>query len=172
MLPGKTYGEGTKKAVMQFVSKYGKDIVEAIKKTGLFFSAVVAQKCLESGYGKSTLASKYNNFGGIKNFGKMENAGVVYLDTTEIVKGKKVGSKEPFATYPTPKAGFESYVRLLKSPTAKYTAAGVFTANSADEQILRMAQAGYTTMSPTDYLNSLKGILDCCDDVYSINRVI
>jgi flagellum-specific peptidoglycan hydrolase FlgJ len=154
-----------------FIDKYGKDIVSAIKGTGLFFTAVAAQKSYESDYGNSELASKYNNFGGVKNFGGLSGAGVVNLDTAEKINGKRVIKKQPFATYPNPKSAFESYVRILKDPTKKYTSNGVFTAIDPIDQIKRMVQAGYSTENINTYLNAVKGRIEAARDYSKLGKI-
>lgn len=166
-----TYGKATYAATKAFIDKYGIAIATAIKGTGLFFPAVVAQKALESGYGKSELAAKYNNFGGIKNFGSLPNAGKVMLDTTEIKNGQRVKVKQPFATYDNPTEAFQGYVKVLQDPKKKYISMGVFTAPSPEEQILRMVRAGYSTQTPTAYLRGLQPILDAARDYSKLGRV-
>ena len=154
-----------------FIDKYGKGIVSAIKGTGLFFTAVAAQKAYESNYGKSELSAKYNNFGGVKNFGELSGAGVVNLDTTEIINGRKVVKKQPFATYPNPQSAFESYVRILKDPTKKYTSNGVFTATDPIEQIKRMVQAGYSTQKIDTYLSAVRGRIEAARDYSKLGKI-
>jgi len=165
------YSSYTYDNMKAFIDAYGKDIVSAIKGTGLFFTAVAAQKAYESDYGNSELASKYNNFGGIKNFGGLSGAGVVNLDTTEIVNGRKVMKKQPFATYPNPKAAFQSYVRVLKDPTKNYTANGVFTATDPVEQIKRMVESGYSTQKVNTYLNAVKGRIEAARDYSKLGKI-
>ena len=165
------YGLATYNRTKQFIDTYGKDIIQAIRGTGLFFTAVVAQKALESGYGDSELAKKYNNFGGIKNFGDLPNAGVVHLDTAEVRNGHRVIVRQPFATFANPQIAFEEYVNVLKDPTKKYTAMGVFTAPSPEQQIIRMVKAGYSTMNPYKYLSLLQGIIDAARDYSHLGRI-
>jgi lysozyme len=154
-----------------FIDKYGKDIVAAIKGTGLFFTAVAAQKAMESDYGKSELSAKYNNFGGIKNFGSLSGAGVVKLDTTEYVNGKKIFVKAPFATYPNPKAAFDSYVAILKDPKKKYVANGVFDATDPLEQIKLIVKSGYATASVDGYANAVKGRIEAARDYSKLGKI-
>lgn len=157
--------------VKKFVDAYGKDIAKAIKGTGLFFSAVAAQKMYESDYGDSDLSKLHNNFAGIKNFGGLPNAGVVVLDTTERKGGRIVRVKQPFATFKTPFDAFDSYVKVLKDKTKKYTAMGVFTAATPEEQIKRMVQAGYSTQKPDVYLNQMKGIIEATRDYAKLGKI-
>ncbi len=165
------YSLAVKNATIKFFDRYGADLVAAITDTNLFFAAVLAQKALESGWGKSELASRYNNLGGVKNFGKMPNAGQVYLDTTEYENNILVKKKQPFATYSTPKIFFQEYVKVLNDPTKKYTSMGVFTAPTPEEQILRMAKAGYTTADPKKYLASMQGIINAALDIYKFGKI-
>lgn len=165
------YSDYTYQNMKQFIDLYGRDIAEAIRGTGLFFSAVAAQKAMESGYGQSELAKKYNNFGGIKNFGSLEGAGKVLLDTTEIRKGKKVKTKQPFATYKNPRQAFQSYVGVLKDPTKKYVEMGVFNAPTPEEQIIRMVKAGYSTNSPKAYLNLVQSRIDAARDYSKLGKI-
>jgi flagellum-specific peptidoglycan hydrolase FlgJ len=151
--------------VRYFVSKYGKGIGNAIKGTGLFFSAVVAQKMLESGYGKSDLAFYHNNFGGIK---AVQGYPKVTLDTTEVVRGKKVNVKQNFAKYPSPQSAFNDYVRIITT-SPRYAKA--LLADSPEKQISELAKAGYTTTPPTEYLNSMKGNIDRVRDMYQVGRI-
>lgn len=162
------YSNAVKVATQDFVNKYGQDIITAITDTGLFFMAVVGQKCLESNYGKSELASKYNNFAGIKNFGSLTGAGTVVLDTMET--GPDPVS-QPFATFDTPLQGFQAYVRVLQDPTKKYTSMSVFTATTPKDQIINMAKAGYTVTAPDKYYSMMKGIIDACTDLYPYGKV-
>lgn len=151
--------------VRYFVSKYGKDIGNSIKGTGLFFSAVVAQKITESGYGKSSLAVLHNNFGGVKAVSGFPS---VTMDTTEVVKGRTIKTKQSFAKYPTPKAAFDDYVRIITT-SPRYAKA--LTASSPENQILELAKAVYTTTPPQEYLNSMKGNIDRVRDMYQIGRI-
>lgn len=161
------YTAYSEELIKNFIKTYADDIVSAIKGTGLYFAAVVAQKCYESSYGNSVLASKYNNFGGIKNYGSLPNAGIVYLDTTEVINGvRQTVKKAPFATYANPRIAFQAYVDILRDPSKKYTSMGVFSAISPEDQITRIAKAGYTTTNPSSYLKSMQGIVNCVRDLY------
>lgn len=166
------YSLAVKNATIKFYDQYGADMIAAITDTGLFLPAVLAQKALESGWGQSDLATKYNNFGGIKNFGSLANAGVVRMDTTEVVNGKTIKKpNEPFATFASPKIAFQAYVNVLKDPSKKYTSMGVFTADDPYDQILLMAKAGYTTTAPDKYLASMRSIIDAVLDIYKIGKI-
>lgn len=75
---------------------------------------ILAQICLESRYGASELAAKYNNFGGIKAV-----AGQPYVEftTTECKNGVCYKTKAKFAKFPTVAAGLAAQATVL---TNKY----------------------------------------------------
>lgn len=164
-----TCGTGCRAKTDAFVSQYGTSIANAIADTGLFFSAVVAQNIVESGYGESELAAKYNNLGGVKALSGFPS---VSLDTTEVVSGRTVAKKQSFAVFPNADEYFKQYVKNLQSPTLNYTSMGVFDASTPEEQIQLMAQAGYTTKTPDDYLGSMDGILDYVRLKYGLGKIV
>ena len=136
----------TKVRTKLFLKKYGLDIAKAIQGTGLYFEAVVGQKCNESAYGTSNLAINANNFGGIRNFGSLAGA----IGTTA----------SGYAKFRTPQDCFKTYVQQLQSPTKKYTKNGVFTASSPEEQLTRMVNSGYAKGPASEYVRISKGAID------------
>jgi flagellum-specific peptidoglycan hydrolase FlgJ len=141
-----------------FIKKYGADIATAINGTGLYFEAVIGQKCMESAFGDSALAKGSNNFGGIKNFGNLQGA-----------SGK---TSSGFAIFPSPLACFQVYVRTLSSPTKKYIGMGVFTATSPEEQIKRMVMAGYCEgMTPAQYVSNCQSAIDATRDICPLGKI-
>lgn len=153
--------------VRYFVSKYGNDLAAAIKGSNLYFSAVAAQKIAESAYGKSELTKLHNNFGGVK---ALANYPKVAMDTVEVVKGKRVPTKDYFAKFPSPKEAFASYVRLLKG-NPRYSK--VFTAPTPEDQIKELAKAGYTTESPSSYLTLMQGNINRIREMYpTLGKII
>jgi flagellum-specific peptidoglycan hydrolase FlgJ len=51
------------KKCLQFLKQYNRDLVQAKADSNIFLATAVAQKCIESGYGTSSLARNYNNYG-------------------------------------------------------------------------------------------------------------
>jgi flagellum-specific peptidoglycan hydrolase FlgJ len=45
------------------------------------------------------------------------------------------------------------------------------TAKSPEEQILEMVKAGYSTLSPNEYMRLVKGNLDRVRDMYQVGRI-
>ena len=148
------YSLAVKNRATQFIKDYGKGIAQAIRGTGLFFPAIVAQKALESGWGTSGLTKEANNFGGIKYNPNIHEAFVV-SDTSEVVKGKKVRVPNvKFAKFTDPTEGIKKHFQVLMADRYKNAR---LNAKSPEEQIKMLVQAGYSTMNPTAYVNLMKG---------------
>jgi len=157
-----------------FIAKHIYQLTAAIKGTGIFFATIVAQKTLESGYGESELARKYNNYGGVKyGSGVWGATGSVSLDTTEVVGGKTLRTKASFAVYPSAIAAFSGYIKVLQDPNKSYTANGVFESKDPIQQIERIVKSGYTTTPLNRYLDArMKEQIDYITDKYKIGLII
>ena len=145
----------TKSLIKTFLQQHNDDIMNAIVDTGLYFPAVVAQLSVESANGTSDLAAKYNNYGGVK--GNADNG--VRMDTTET--NNNTPTEAYFKVYPNFQHFMRDYVGNLQTP--RYInggeLGGIFEATSPEDQIKRMASAGYSTMTPSVYLKKT-GIQD------------
>jgi flagellum-specific peptidoglycan hydrolase FlgJ len=145
--------------VRYFVDKYGVAFINAVKGTGLFLSGIVAQSIFESGYGRNLPTDKRsgaisNNFAGIK-YNPNIHEGYVVSDTTEVVKGKKVRVPNvKFAKFTDPTQGIKKHFAVLMGDRYKNAR---LNAKSPEEQIKMLVEAGYSTMSPTAYVNLMKG---------------
>jgi flagellum-specific peptidoglycan hydrolase FlgJ len=111
----------SKKKIIQTVSNLtNKQFIDKIKPyaisignaIGVPYKFIIAQICLETGYGKSSLSSKYNNYGGIKEFGSGPK---VSLLTTECKNGVCAKVYQPFAVYPTIQAGMEAQSKIYQN---------------------------------------------------------
>lgn len=111
--------------------------VEVSRKNGLFASVTLAQSALESNFGKSELASTYNNYFGIK-----AKSGGVELETEEYENGKSKRAKEPFKKYGSKKECFYDYATLI-SRAKRYEK--VKEAKDYKEAIVEIKSAGYAT---------------------------
>jgi flagellum-specific peptidoglycan hydrolase FlgJ len=153
------YSQILKNNVTAFVNKYGESIKAAIKGSGLYFETVVAQKCIESAYGTTDQAKLLNNFGGIvytRNF------------PSDVTKE----SWSMYAKFPTPQRCFQYYVANMKSPNKPYVSAGVFTAQSPEEQLLRINKAGYCAdPDPKTYSKQANPIIAAVRDLYKVGKV-
>jgi flagellum-specific peptidoglycan hydrolase FlgJ len=138
-----------------FVDTYGKDILTAIKGTQLYFPVVVAQMCLESGYGLTPVAKNYNNFSGIRNLsGRVPFATGASPDTNK------------YAIYPTPQAYFKGHVAVVLKD--RYKEKGLLTATTPEEQLMAIANGGYCAdpKDPNDYFKAINPILQKVKKMY------
>lgn len=158
------YSAYTASLIKSFVALHGADIVNSINNTGLFFPAVVGQLSVESANGTSSLAQNYNNYGGIK--GDAQNG--VALSTTE--GNNKTASVAYFKKYDSFAEFMIDYVSNLQSD--KYVNAGVFTATSPEDQITKMVEAGYSTMTPSAYLaGGVQDRIDATRDIFQLGTI-
>lgn len=141
-----------------FIKKFGIDVATAINGSGLFFEAVVGQKCMESAYGDSPIAKSANNFGGIKNFGHLTGS----IGTTD----------NGWAIFATPADCFRTYVSILQSPSKRYIQEGVFSATSPEDQIKAMVRAGYCLgLTPEKYVSNCQAAIDATRDICPLGRI-
>jgi flagellum-specific peptidoglycan hydrolase FlgJ len=91
------------------------------------------------GAGVSVLASKYNNFHGIQVYPKWKGKTVKLLDN-------QAGNHRTFCVYPSVQAGFNGFAEFL-SVNPRYAKAGVFNAQTPQQQINRIGEAGYSEVS-------------------------
>lgn len=163
------YSLAVKNRTQNFIKAYGAGIVNAIKGTGLFFPAVVAMKCLESGYGESTLSREAFNFGGIKYNPNIAGVvGFVTMDTTEFVRGKRVATKAKFSKFKDVESGIRATTKVLLLDRYKNAR---LNAKTAKEQVLMIARAGYTTTPANLYLSKLSGIIEATQDLTGLGRI-
>jgi len=87
------------------------------QQTGVPASVTIAQAILESGWGRTGLATKYNNFFGIKaNQDQIAAKDYCAFQTTEYENGQKVMVEADFAQYATPAESFLAHGQLLSRP--------------------------------------------------------
>ncbi len=154
--------------VRYFLYKYGKQFADAVKGTNLFYAGVVAQSIGETGYGRSTLASKANNFAGVKYVSSI-HSDFYETQTKEVKNGKTIAVTAKFAKFPTPLDGIKNHIATLLKPA--YEKARL-NAKSPEEQIKMIVQAGYATMSPTAYVNQIKGNIRRIQNKVPIGKVV
>jgi len=152
-----------KRNVQKYIEEYGLQAVEASKKTLqetgklLFPSVILAQSALESGWGKSGLTRRANNFFGIKVAGNPPWSGdSIKMRTREVFNGKTVYIKEPFRKYDTAEDSFYDRNNFLLQ-NKRYDRAGVFDAQTPIEQIQALKKAGYATAP--EYVQAISNIL-------------
>lgn len=127
-----------------FIKEIGPIAKEVDREFELLPSITIAQACLESDYGQSSLAQKYNNLFGVK--GNNPNTSAV-LTTKEYVKGKWVVVKARFQIYDSYEASIRAHARLFQKGTTwnKQQYRHVLTAKNYRKQAHALVQDGYAT---------------------------
>ena len=106
-------------------------------------SPIIAQAIIESGWGKSGLASKYHNYFGLK-CGSSWKGGSVNMATKEEYKpGVVTNIKDNFRTYEDFDAGIRGYFEFIN--TSRY--ANLKGVKSPEEYVRRIKADGYATSS-------------------------
>lgn len=156
----------TKDGIQYFNDTFGQYLKQALAGSGLYYAVAVGQLCAESGYGNSPLA-QVNNFGGIRNFGSLSGAGTI------MYQGHGDKSPQPYATFSSPLFSFQKYLAILRDPTKRYTANGVFTATTPQAQLQAIAKSGWCEDPPgwQDYYNGVWPIAKKCLLMYNIGKL-
>ena len=106
-------------------------------------SPIIAQAIIESGWGKSGLASKYHNYFGLK-CGSSWKGGSVNMATKEEYKpGVVTNIRDNFRTYEDFDAGIRGYFEFIN--TSRY--ANLKGVKSPEEYLRRIKADGYATSS-------------------------
>lgn len=95
-------------SVASLVVKYGKEY--NLKAT----SAIIAQACLESGFGTSTLSSRYHNHFGLKCGSKWNGKSVNLSTREEYTAGVMTTIKDNFRVYDSFADGVKGYFEFLQ----------------------------------------------------------
>lgn len=139
----------------QFAEKYGKEALSATDGTSIFALVVLGAAALESGYAKSGLSSKYNNFFGIKKSSSWRGK-VVTMRTREVIDGKEVYINAQFKHYDTAADSFRDYIATVTR--TRYVNAGVLSAENAAKQIQAIKDGGYAT--DPDYVGKVVSVMN------------
>lgn len=122
------------------------------KETGLKASITLSQACVESDFGRSSLAYKYNNLFGMKAYG---NVPKVTLETQEYVNGKMITVDGNFRTYSSWKTSIQDHTKLFVNGVDwdhnRYK--NVLTAKTYQEAAQNLQKDGYAT--DPDYTEKL-----------------
>lgn len=146
----------------QFIMKIGNQARKIAHKNDLYASIMIAQACLESNYGKSTLASEPNyNLFGIK--GSYKGKSVNMLTQEDTSKGF-VSLTSHFRKYSSYEESLKDYVALMKQGTTGNSQLyhSVFKKNSKKYEDATQALTGvYAT--DRQYHTKLNAIIDAYD---------
>lgn len=94
---------------IKYIFPFAENIGKHIGVPPLF---LVAQICLETSWGKSSLFTKYYNVGGVK---AKKDEPFIMLETTEYINGVKVKKPQPFAKYNSLVDGLTGYANVFKN---------------------------------------------------------
>ncbi len=138
---GLTDSGDPKKNYFDVAVKLAKEVQE---KYGIPYQVVVAQTCLESGFGRSGLSQKNFNCFGIKAMGGYTGPQATWK-TKEEVGGQEVSIDSNFRAYSSIRESFMDYGKLLKE-NPRYQKAFDFIQNPK-AFLQEVIQAGYATDS-------------------------
>jgi flagellum-specific peptidoglycan hydrolase FlgJ len=127
----------------QFFQIYGAEAQTSAVKTGAPASVTLAQAALESDWGDSRLSKDAKNFFGIKAIDKEGTAGVVYMNTWEVVNGKNIVISQPFRAYHSAAESFTDH-GLFFQENRRYSGA-LRVKDDAQAFARAIANAGYAT---------------------------
>lgn len=106
-------------------------------------SPIIAQAIIESGWGKSGLASKYHNYFGLKCGGSWKGGSVNMTTREEYKPGVVTNIRDNFRTYENFDAGIRGYFEFIN--TSRY--ANLKGVKSPEEYVRRLKADGYATSS-------------------------
>lgn len=121
-------------------------------KYGIPWQAIAVQSALETSWGASSLLSKYNNFGGIKD---TDGINAVDKSTKEFINGHWITIQDGFEVWKTPFEGLEGYAKFIHN-NPRYSKALNYPTDPF-RYIEEIHKAGYAT-SP-NYVSILHGQL-------------
>ncbi len=135
-----------------FINRVGQAAMQ--DKSGVFPSITIAQAILESGWGKSTLASQYNNLFGIKSGGW--GGRVVNISGREYTGDGWNSVPSYFRVYSSFEESIADHSAFLRQ-NSRYTAGGVFSARNYVDQAYAIQNSGYA--SDPNYASTLVSII-------------
>ena len=127
-----------------FINMVAPVIQDEAKKNGYkICSAVIAQACVESAYGTSSLAYKYHNYFGLKCGSKWSGPSVNMKTKEEYQPGTLTAIRDNFRAYPDLASGVHGYYQFISA--SRYKA--LKSATSAQYYLQKIKAAGYCTSS-------------------------
>lgn len=127
--------------VTDYISKHAKGAVWGTWGTSILPETVLCQSGVESSWGESLLASKYNNYFGIKA-GTAWKGKTVTLATKEYLNGQYVTIYDKFRAYDSFSDSVKDYILFLRS-NKRYV--NVFNQKDIYNQLVALKVAGYAT---------------------------
>lgn len=129
-------------------SEFIEQIAKCVKKYAYVYgievhSPIIAQAILESGWGKSGLASKYHNYFGLKCGSAWKGKSVNMATKEEYKVGTLTNIRDNFRVYDSMEAGVKGYFDFIN--TSRY--ANLKGVKSPEEYVKRIKADGYATSS-------------------------
>lgn len=129
---------------IDFINKIAPIIQKEAQKRGYkVCSAIIAQACIESAWGKSLLAYKYHNYFGMKCGSLWKGASVNLRTKEEYTKGILTTISDNFRAYGSIEEGIAGYFDFISTP--RYS--NLKTAKNAYEYLQFIKADGYATSS-------------------------
>ena len=138
-------------SVQAYTDKYGQAAFDIGKKYGIPYEAILGQSAIESGWGASTLTTKYHNFFGIKAVNGQKS---VTMATKECNSGGCYDTTGEFAVYDSDADGFAGYGKFI-TENPRYAKA-LQKRTDPHAYIQELKNAGYATSN--DYVNTVWGV--------------
>lgn len=129
-------------------NEFVEQIAKCVKKYAYVYgievhSPIIAQAILESGWGKSSLASKYHNYFGLKCGSAWKGKSVNMATKEEYKVGTLTNIRDNFRVYDSMEAGVKGYFDFIN--TSRY--ANLKGVKSPEEYVKRIKADGYATSS-------------------------
>ena len=129
-------------------SEFIEQIAKCVKKYAYVYgievhSPIIAQAILESGWGKSSLASKYHNYFGLKCGSAWKGKSVNMATKEEYKVGTMTSIRDNFRVYDSMEDGVKGYFDFIN--TSRYS--NLKGVKSPEEYALRIKFDGYATSS-------------------------
>lgn len=142
-------------------SEFIEQIATYVKKYAYLYgievhSPIIAQAILESGWGKSSLASKYHNYFGLKCGGAWKGKSVNMATKEEYKVGTLTNIRDNFRVYDSMESGVKGYFDFIN--TSRYT--NLKGVKSPEEYVRRIKADGYATSSK--YVDNIMRVI--CDN--------
>ena len=116
-------------------------------------SPIIAQAILESGWGKSTLASKYHNYFGLKCGGAWKGKSVNMTTKEEYKVGTLTNIRDNFRVFDSMEDGVKGYFDFIN--TSRYS--NLRGVRNPEEYVRRIKADGYATSST--YVTTLMRVI-------------
>lgn len=152
----------------KFVNEIAPIIQKVAKEKGYpICSTVIAQACIESAYGISSLGWRYHNYFGMKCGSSWKGVSVNLKTKEEYTEGTLTTIRDNFRVYPSMEDGVRGYYDFIS--TKRY--ANLKTATTPQMYAERLKADGYATSS--SYVNTLMNTVRKWDlDKYDSNNPV